>query len=684
MSSPLASYPVASLYRSGAREVFLAPGNATGTILSAPQLEAAIAGGATTIRFGEGDFFLDAPLDIETSGISLVGLGDGRTRVRAGFSPSSADADEPTNALVRVRGSLTAFSTTLSARVPRDQETAALTSVAGLDSTFRVQGHNDPADEQTGVSSGDIVVLTELFEVASLSGSTATLTGPALQHHSTTNGGAGEAVTVRGVQTVDDVVIEGIDFLAPGGTLAVGVLADYTRRLKIRDCGVEGYSRAALLLRLGTREFEIDGIDDRGETNCVLELSSAMLGSWRRIRSRADGLRFHALGIPRGKVRYRDRITEVRGGGDSHLRRGCRGMWIVGGIDISWRDLFISDFLDTELVAREPDFTEVLAPGIQEGTGPITKNENGKNWRANDVHLTNCRQSTVGFVDALGSASRTAWFIHDQQDMQYDNISVINDGLGPNTSGRNTTGFRIQDANGQIGRMFVKGCNWAVRDTGVHTDVDIDELTITASAGNPADAQATLGIDYSYGGGVNGNGYRVRKLRLSNITSAPWLYNAGGVPSGSSLTDFSGDDERQEETLDLDGLFYCNTRHAQTAGASVNVQGYLCDVGTTAGKRSVVAAGAATTVAKFVVAWPTASYGTNNTWVKGSLLPADECWVLCTTAAVVKGDLMGASATAGRAEQRNAACVANMALCIGRADSDKSAGAEGLVRLIPA
>jgi len=646
------------------------------------------------VRLAAGTYELEAPIEVPT-GRSLIGAGSARTHLLPTYSPDASLADDPANALILVRGvEDTALlnltnppSAGLASPALKDNDSLTLTDPGVLDvgDVFRIKGHNDGAQEHTNISSGFNISLCEMFEVASTyaGGAVIPVTSAILQQHAVTNGAlaGSEQISVVGVKPVDDAVIQGINLQCDGGTVAVGILCQYARRPTIRDIAGAGFSRAMIELSHGTRDFVVCYVTDRGENNCVLRMSSAMAGRFYHFRSVPNGKRFHANGRIFGQLYQRDRCTNVYGD-DVHLRDGCTGMVRIGGVDCSLTNSTFRDTLDTERVARtvllDGTATDVLACGIQEGNADITTNENGKNWRYSNVHCINCRQSTPGYVDALGSVSRCAWFAHDQQDSQYVNCSVVNDGVSPQTAGRFATGWRLQDTNGQMSNVYVQGCDFGFRTTGVHSDYQIDFLRIRAEDGNPLDGNATLGIDFAHGGGQSGLGPRIGKIEIINVT-VPWLFNAGGALSGSSLNDFTGDYAKLCDELTFDGS-WGNVHFAKAGDASVNVQGYLCEVIDVSGHRGVqaVSSPATNTRSKGIVPYPTASFGLRNDFVLLSLLPTF-ARVLCTTAAVVRGDLMVASATAGRAEANNS--PSSPLLVIGRAGASKAGGAEGLVPL---
>jgi len=617
------------------------------------------------VRLLDGSYVLETALVVPTLR-SVRGAGSGRTLVTTSLAPAAGSADDPTNALIKLQGTVdtTYLNTTLSANAAKGATSIAVTAAGTLvaGQWIRLHGHNNTVGGHSGIdgSSGANITLTEIVKVASsyAGGLTVPLASPLQQYHTATNGGVGTACVVTGVVPVERVRLEGFDIAAESGTMAVAILADFADDLTIRDVTGAGFSRALVNLRLGTRDFDLDRLHSRGECNAVVVFDSTMAGRVGTISSSQLGKRFHANGIPRAGAVYYNRCTSI-----THeridIKRHVRAGWVLNGVDLSW-DYVHGDDLDlTEAAARDP--SNAIACFWQQCTSPLADVEFGSNHVFGTMTWTNCRQT-------VNTELQCALWLHDVHGTTIGSVRGSNEEASPNASPF-AGGIWMQDVYGSIGSIYLNGVNYGLHSRGAYATVAIGTYENDARSGSGV--AGVIGIMINHSGAVGG-GPRIGLYRFSNLANPVY---AGSDFTGAATKDF----DFEIGTIDAEGTIFRDCVLAKNVSGGTLAVGDLVEVSSAspAGTREMVNHSAANQRGAMVA---TAVAG-NNLYGMVSMAPVSRAAVLCTTAAVAVGDIMEASATAKQAVVNNAATAPNR---IGRALRSKAGGSTGVVPIGPA
>lgn len=607
-----------------------------------------------TVYLDEGDFYLESALVLR-NGVVLCGQGS-RTRLIPTFTGT---ADDLTNAVIKVIGALdtATMSTTLSATkqkgMPSVTVAAAGTIAAG--GYLVVEGSNSAANS-SGDSDGASVTVDEVMKVASVASNTLTLSGYTVCHHAT-------GKTAKAVVPVVDVTVKNLSIRADlgSGTVAAGIGMRYAVGLRVRNVTGGGFAQALVSCDKGSRDITIDGVRHTGGSNAIVYASSAHEGRVWRVSCDPNGVRGHASGVPRALITLRNRCSEWQGG-DLHLEKGWIGLRIWGGNHIQFDNVLVRDCSTQDAYARivaasETNSGNHLGVGVDGGAAPLAIAEYGRGIQLSDVTVEDC----TGY-DGLAAFVSPAIYYHDWIESQLSNISLINTGL-ESGSNRYMSGMVISDSNGTLKGLRVEGLNYGIMTKNSFVGVKVYGYTYSATAGDGVNSTTALYLDHGGAGDLSIDGFT--SSNSSAVIRFGSTFNA--TPDWTMrIRDFAANGGRWSDLL----LAYNNTATAFAPGDVVDLL-----AASPAGKRYVDTATAAGLRCASVAIGSTGDIGAN-TFLFVAPLPAREAMVKATTAAVAVGDHLVASATARRAVT-SASPAAFTSL--GKALTDKAAGAEGLV-----
>ena len=487
------------------------------------QLEAL---GGGVLQFYEGDYYLSAPVSWRSK-CGARGYGGRQWRVLPMSGWSSGGADEPTNAAIKAVAS-TSTSTTLSASAQKDVTKISLASVAGLTAGDYLQVFGTFGSAPTGNSNGDSdgasVTVYEIVRIASFSSNDANLSWPTSQFH---NSGS----TVRKITPVMDVRVEDIFVDASGGSVAVGLLARGVLGLEVRIAMV-GASRAIVNLDQGTRDWTVD-VHGAGEVNSLLLCHSAMSGRVFSASNLARGLRHHASGIPRGLICFKERCTDIVAG-DLVLERGCVGLQIWGGKNLSFGDVLIRDMntdrADTQWqTVGEGGGGGRIGAGLCGGAGPLGIESFAHGIKFGKVTLDNCRHPQQA---AIGCGA----YIHDWLDFYIAELSIKNYGKDATVAEDYAAGVVMADVQGKIDRLVVSGMHYGLRTENAYAAVDIDQYTYDGVPGSGTNGRIALELNHTTVGGP-----RVRRFSYANTSGAGIRYGVNYADPGVQMEWFNVD-----------------------------------------------------------------------------------------------------------------------------------------------
>ncbi len=611
----------------------------------AAAINAALANGATAI-------LLPATYTLETA---LVLASGSRLKCLTGvarLTPSfvGVGADTATNALVKIQGSVSTatINTTLSASAPRGATTVTVASATGITAGqwLRIQGHNSV--DAGGMSDGASVVLTEIAKVTNVAGVTLTLATPLLQYH-------GNGVSVVACTPVEDVQLEGLELYSPGGTFANGFVCEYARRVEIRRVSGQGFSRALVEMRGGSRRWTVDRVHSNGECNAIVMADSANDGAISGVTSAEDGIREHASGVPRAGITLWERSSDIRVS-DCTLQRLPSGLRTWGGVNISFDQILIRDTDTTSIVARDPIIQGAeVGSGVDSGANRIGDESFGYTVNYNNVHVEDAKSPD--------DATACGWYFHDIFNIQITNCSVNH--RGTTTSYTKYGGLYLKDCSGDVESFKVRGCANAFRTRGFPT-VDFQHLEVDGSL---SDGTGAAYVSLEHGGGA-GSSPNIRKLTFGNTTlfvrfgadfqSVPdWRLRIGQI--NTSIGEMS-------EAI----LAYNNTGVSFSVGDVVEM-----DPASPAGKLYVKTPSGPNPRCGVVVVGGPYDVATGFMLVAPLPTPA-RCAVTCSSAAVSVGDYLEANASRQGVSQS-----APSANAFGRALTNKAAGSPGPVLVGP-
>jgi hypothetical protein len=609
----------------------------------------------TPIVLTAGMYEMDAPL-IVPSGARLVGAGSAVTSLVPSWSPDVSRADDRTNSLIVVRGSVDASPcTTLGASAPRDSLSITLTDATGIapmPAWVQISGCNDGRDDEYQMSDGENVILTELVQGASLAGNDVQLGARTLQHHA--NG-----LDVSNAVPVADVVLSGFDLASDGGSIAVGVELTTAVDVTLTDVSGAGFSRALVDLGPGCQQVNVKSLTSRGEVNSMLLVESSCVLAFDVLRSAADGLRCHANGIPRALVDLRRRCSNVSVS-DAQLCHGCVGIRTRGGKYLSFDNVAISDFDVTEVLARDNIPGAVMGVGVDGGANELPNAEFAMSVDFRGVTLDGCRHPDF---------RQAGWYLHDSMEVTLAACSIDNKSAGPNQGGLVLTGLLISDSYGTSDQMTLDGVDWPLRTRGSISAMLFGTLLIDGEAGTGSDGVGALFLGHS------GVGPTFGELRLSNVyevfaTDA----NFNAHPDWSlTITRY------QSDAFAVQNLKLALVNSGEANFAAGEIAEY--DPASPAGEPHLRTPTGPTRAAAVVCTGEPSSSGIG--FVMAAPLPTSVASVLCSVDAVAIGDLLVASATyPRRAEVNNS--PDDPFTVIGKAVVAKDAGAESLVAIVSA
>ncbi len=585
------------------------------------------------------------------SGGRMYGAGRGATTLVVGWSAPASAADDPRNAAIIARAPKLGEPLPLAASATKDSLYLAVDDAAELPlGWLRVRAANSGADEYE-MSDGADVVLTEIVRAAAHDPNGIILDTPTRQFHRV-------GAEVQEIVPVEDIVLAGFDLHSEGGTIASGILLAGVVGATVDDVSGAGFSRALIELGAGTRWVSLTHVWSRGENNALLLAESAMDVSLASFGSSPDGLRCHALGVPRALLTFRSRCTAIRVT-DGDLARGCVGIRTWGGHHVHFSGITIRDMFNEQAMLRDPEVTSYrCGVGIDMGAGALPIAEFAYDVTFEDVHLENCRHPVEHHV--------AAWYLHDVMGVTVSNCSISNKGESPWQPGRFMAGLLASDCMGTIESLTVRGVIRAVHTINNLALLRIANLDVFGSPGSGIVGAYGLLLEHT---GIGG-GPRVDRFSAENVVAI--------FATGHEFTPdwtFSVGDYRSGDTEAADLIL------AQSIESTPLESGDVVELQTGPnGERQVAVGAGASTKSAVVVTGSPGSFGLGHMLICPA--PVSRCTVLCTDAAVEIGDLMVASSTPRRAEANND--PSNPFHVLGKALTAKPAGAQGRVLLGPA
>ena len=448
-------------------ERLAAAGTGSVEIVVQPQASAEVAieealnqftvGSRGQLRLISGTYALSRPI-IYPSGLSnLIIQGAGiLTVIKPDFVPSSALADDPTNFLISFAGAPLGSSTTTTARIFRGTTINIPVSSSGIvvaGDTIEIASFN--GTDESAVSQGSSVANREIATVESVpDGTHITLTTPVRVHHKS-------GATVRRVTSVSAITIQDLMIDGTGHNIAVGLSFGYARNINISGITVKGFSRGAIALVDCTEGVRIRDIHSLGEVNSIVFIDAAHEWDIGNITSVADGLRVHALGIPRGLISCQNDPSDGSVH-DVHLQHGSQAILFKHGHHLllansSFRDFDPRPAWDAQFAAGERgNFIGVVETGCE-----IIGNEQFlQAVTFNNVTVTDC----ITDGHPVGGAAAHCYYWHDVQGLSIcNNIHAVNNG-GATFLG----GFHSGDTRGWIQNVVSVGYGPGFRLKGVY------------------------------------------------------------------------------------------------------------------------------------------------------------------------------------------------------------------------
>jgi hypothetical protein len=461
-----------------------AAGSSAIPVASAASLNAYLAGVSGT---GGGPVVLEYGTYSITEAVIIpdgVGLDMNGSAFSVAWAPSAALADDSTNAAVKfgtpaITGTV---NTTLAARAKPLASSVVVTSATGIVAGMYLDLSGTNANDE-GLAEGANMITTDLVQVASsyVSGTTIPLAWPTITWHA-----AGHTVKSV-VGPVANCGIYNGSILAPGGTLAVGVLARYCRNFKMESLAFQGFSKAGIVLDKGSFMFDVCDIRGRGELNSLVFLDPAHLGRVTKFYS-DGGLRSHANGVRRGDIQVNQDSYHVYIDGEGGvLNHTSCALWAKHGHDVKVKNI----------VARDADpgdaYTRCVASGehqttsffgiFQTGSSPIPWANFFGGITLDDLTVSDPTTATVVGHDLW------AFVLHDAYSFEGNNITVRN------TRGlTNVRGVFCKDTSGVLQNVSVQGVHYGMRMEG---SFGIDGMVRNYAYGamiNPVDGNDGIGL----------------------------------------------------------------------------------------------------------------------------------------------------------------------------------------------
>jgi hypothetical protein len=634
-----------------ASEIVIEPASAC----SAQLISASLASGVP-VHILEGTCFLEAPI-VVPSGARLHGAGSELTDLVPLWEPTGGP-DEPSNAVFRVAGEVAGEpAATTTVAMPKDSTTLHLSAPVTLDGGqwLLVRAANG-ADDALQMSDGAGVVLSEMVRPGGLGpDDTFELGFSTLQHHR-----AGADVLV--VTPVTDVHLEGFDLRGDHGAFATGIEVSAAFDVEIRDVSGAGFARSLVELGPASRQLRLHDLRSRGENNSIVHAVSAMDIVIDGVDSTADGRRAHPLGVPRGLLTFRQRVTSAIVT-NAVLQNGATGIRTWGGHHLHFSDIVVRD-MDSSLLARDPLIAGTIAGAcVDGGAGPLNVAEFGFDITFTNVHVQDCRQPVPP-----AQQEPVSWYLHDIWQAGLSGCSIINKGVSPHV--HTMGGLLLSDASGVIDSLVVQGVNYAFQ-TRQKAVFDVGSLRIEGGAGAGNAAQVAVHLNHAPSQGPS-----IQDLRILDV---PSKFRFGA--------DFKAAPDWQlhiDELTTADGGLLRTDRDvllAKNGNSIVTVADYLYrgDVVTLEAKGAERLAktpsGPGTSHATVVTGFPW-DYGYGLLLV--AALPGTNNHVTCDSGAVHLGDLLVAGPNKRAVVNNTPDSPFHV---IGKAKSAKAAGVEGLVQI---
>lgn len=401
-------------------------------------------------KFRRGTHSLTGPLVVPSSTVlegepGAILLCDGG----AGWPvASTANDDDPTNAMIKIQGVVGALvNTTIATLALSGAASIVLTSLSGVvaGQYLILEGRNTPTNSLPD-SDGTGVILSEVVQVSATwnGASPVVLTRPTVNYHSTT-------VTVKDIVPPRSVRLIGLELNASGRRIAAGIDIAAAIDVEVEGLRGVGFSRALATARRGAVDWLIQDTKGLGENNAIILLDSALHGRVVGFDNLSDGLRQHAYGVPRGLISFRRRCKHVEIGNGS-LLHGNIGIQCWGGQGISVHDVLIRDMVADEASTRGTTAGEITGDkfgvGVDGGAGPLDNAE----------YYTGCSFDNVVVEDVtVGSGtSRVAWYAHDGFSNVISGGGVLNRGIP------SYRGLYLSDWGGEVNGFTVLGSTYAV------------------------------------------------------------------------------------------------------------------------------------------------------------------------------------------------------------------------------
>ncbi len=445
--------------------------------------------GGGIVALKKGTFTFSAPLMIApTAPIQLIGAGRDYTTITVSYTPDASRADDPTNYIMSFAGAPLGSSTTTTDVIYRGTTinipvaNSAILALSPGDE-IEIAGFNGTSEYY--LSQEITVANREVCRVASVpDGTHITLTAAVRIHHISGS-------VVRKVFTISHVKVQDLAINGSGHNIAVGLNFSYAHDVEVSGLTVQGFSRTTVAMMNCTESWKLHDSHSLGEINGFIHADAAHGGEVYNLTSAADGLRNHALGVPRGLIYTRNDpdLLEVH---DCEFSHGTTGCWFRHGHNLSLSRVKFRDF------DPRPAFVALVA--ANEKGGMIAVVETGgtfvsppfgdaqflQNIIWDKIHVIDC----VIDSDAQGGAPAAAFYFHDATGKVTD-CSIVNQG-GSNF----LQGFHSQDAIGWIKDLLVNGHNYGLSLHGVYVP-NIDGYIYNPVSGSGA--SHSIGIAFDIG-----------------------------------------------------------------------------------------------------------------------------------------------------------------------------------------
>lgn len=609
-----------------------------------------------TVQLVEGIYTLESAIDMQ-SYIKLCGKGRA-TILRPTFT---GGADDQTNAVIKVDGTIstTRLNTTLAALTAKDSPTFTVNAIgtfALLNGTYFYVEGNNASSNSYGDSDGVNIILKQVLKASTIVGNVITSVPSSTVYHAA--GVTAREVTPTLEASVCDLDID-CHLVSP---VAVGILVRRSIGTRISGVSGIGFSRAMINLE-AARNYDVADIYCRGQSNSIIYQDSCQEGSVRNVYSDPFGTRFHASGVVRGMLLFRNRCTLINA---VHLRieRCSSAVQIWGGKDISITDCVVRDVDTDQAQTTQQAAGEILA-GQRIG-GAITTGSGVLAWAEFDHGLTVVNFGCENVRMPANTTNHCMGYLHDTFGALYSNVNFINKGVSALTSF--TAGVVLSDFQGAWHGGMVQGAWFALRTENTTVNVRLSGIALDGAPGVAATSGVGLQMDHLLSGGI----------KIDGLTFGGF---AEIVRWGGSFTDYDAD---LRAVTVQDGTMPFSRCIPVFNNSGVNFSVYDLaefDAASPAGTCRVTNPGlGANTIPCIIVSGNPADPGTG--FMLGAPAPLSSGTVRCDAAAVNVGDLLVHSGATVRRAMTNNAAAAYQAC--GRALRPKAAGAEGNVPIGPA